>query len=77
LDEYGRRVQKDKKAEVYNVIAVDWAPLADPKINTNNSVGFLLLYSFAVRNVQVVGDRVGQFITFLKANSAVSSYDNV
>ncbi|XP_035709249.1 endothelial lipase isoform X2 [Folsomia candida] len=75
LSEYRRRLERDRNAEGYNVLIVDWAPLADPKLSGN--ANFLLMYTFAVRNVQVVGQRVGEMVHFLRQNGGLESYKKV
>lgn len=53
----------------YNVIVVDWGQLADPKFSGDAGN---LFYGFAVKNVPLVGKRVGEFVYFLLNNGAVS-----
>jgi DNA-directed RNA polymerase subunit M/transcription elongation factor TFIIS len=46
LSEYRRRMDQDRNTQGYNVLIVDWAPLADPKLSGN--ANFLLMYTFGM-----------------------------
>lgn len=75
LEEYRNKLSTEgQQTQGYNVVIVDWGALADPKLTGN--VNFLLMYSFAVRNVKTVGIRVGEFIQFLRRQGAMESYSN-
>lgn len=63
-----------RDAPGYNVVVVDWGMLADPKFSGDAGN---LFYGFAVKNVPLVGRRVGEFVLFLMKNGAVRSLDQV
>ena len=51
----------------HNVIAVDWGKLATPAFGTLGTA----FYSSAVSNVKVVGQRLGDFISWLSNQSLI------
>lgn len=63
-----------RDAPGYNVIIVDWGMLADPKFSGDAGS---LFYGFAVKNVPLVGRRVGEFVMFLMKNGAIHNFDLV
>ncbi|ODM97654.1 Endothelial lipase, partial [Orchesella cincta] len=63
-----------RDAPGYNVVVVDWGMLADPKFSGDAGN---LFYNFAVKNVPLVGRRVGEFVLFLMKNGALQNLDQV
>jgi hypothetical protein len=53
----------------YNVIVVDWGALSSPKAGQLSSV----LYPLVVDNVPRVGEKLADFIVYLRSNDFISN----